>query len=83
MSSEATSSTVAVEARMAGGIYALNRFLMTLQNKRMPVKSLEVNMDEAETKATIILDCPHETARRYMSLLELLEDVHEVWEPGN
>ncbi|MBA2693000.1 MAG: hypothetical protein H0U65_10980 [Rubrobacter sp.] len=78
--SEATSSTVAVEARMAGGIYALNRFLMTLQNKRMPVKSLDVNMDESETKATILLGCPRETARRYMSLLEILEDVHEVWE---
>jgi hypothetical protein len=77
--SEAT-STITVEARLAGGIYALNRLLMTLQNKRMPVKSLDVDMDESETKATILLDCPHETARRYMSLLELLEDVHEVWE---
>jgi hypothetical protein len=75
-------ATIAVEARMAGGIYALNRFLMTLQNKRMPVKSLDVKMGESETKATIHLECPRETARRYMSLLEMLEDVHEVWEPG-
>ncbi|MDQ3508002.1 MAG: hypothetical protein M3494_08315 [Actinomycetota bacterium] len=80
---ETTGTAIVIEAKMAGGIYALNRFLMTLQNKRMPVKNLEVNMGEEETKATIRLDCPHETARRYMSLLELLEDVHEVWEPGN
>lgn len=78
---ETTGAAIAVEARMAGGIYALNRFLMTLQNKRMPVKSIDLHMGETETKATINLDCPHETARRYMSLLELLEDVHEVWEP--
>jgi hypothetical protein len=76
-----TTRTVEVEARLAGGIYALNRFLMTLQNKRMPVKDLEVRMDAGETRATINLECPHETARRYMSLLEMLEDVHEVWEP--
>lgn len=80
---ETTGAAIAVEARLAGGIYALNRFLMTLQNKRMPVESLDVNMGESGTKATIFLDCPHETARRYMSLLELLEDVHEVWEPEN
>lgn len=66
---------------MAGGIYALNRFLMTLQNKRMPVKNLDLSMSETETRATILLDCPRETARRYMSLLDMLEDVHEVWEP--
>ncbi|MGH3087840.1 MAG: hypothetical protein ACRDSJ_11055 [Rubrobacteraceae bacterium] len=73
-----TTRATAVEARLAGGIYALNRFLMTLQNKRMPVRSLDLCMTETETKATVVLDCPEETARRYMTLLEMLEDVHFV-----
>lgn len=75
---ETTGTAIAVEARLAGGIYALNRFLMTLQNKRMPVKNIDLHMGEEETRATIFLACPRETARRYMSLLELLEDVHIV-----
>ena len=44
MAPEATgvaSSTVRV--RLAPGILALNRFMMTLQNKRMPVADVKVD----------------------------------------
>jgi hypothetical protein len=67
-----------LEVRLAGGIYALNRFLMTLQNKRMPVAGLSVSGDPKETHLTVLLDCPEETARRYATLLEGLEDVEKA-----
>jgi hypothetical protein len=67
-----------VEVRLAGGMLALNRFLMTLQNKRMPVASFTVGRDEDGMRATILLDCPPESARRYAMLLTGLEDVEEV-----
>ncbi|CAA9438392.1 MAG: hypothetical protein AVDCRST_MAG28-145 [uncultured Rubrobacteraceae bacterium] len=69
-----------VEVRISGGMLALNRFLMTLQNKRMPVASFTVGRDgngEA-MRATILLDCPPESARRYTTLLSALEDVEEA-----
>jgi hypothetical protein len=68
-----------VEIRLAGGMLALNRFLMTLQNKRMPIASFTVGRDgEDGMRATILLDCPPESARRYTALLSGLEDVEEI-----
>ncbi len=67
-----------LEVRLAGGMLALNRFLMTLQNKRMPVASFTVGRDEDGMRATILLDCPPESAQRYAMLLTGLEDVEEI-----
>ena len=67
-----------VEVRLAGGMLALNRFLMTLQNKRMPVASFTVGRDGVGMRATILLDCPPESAQRYSTLLTGLEDVEEI-----
>jgi hypothetical protein len=67
-----------VEVRLAGGMLALNRFLMTLQNKRMPIASFTVGRDGDGMRATILLDCPPESARRYAALLTGLEDVEEI-----
>jgi hypothetical protein len=64
--------------RLAGGMLALNRFLMTLQNKRMPVAEIKVSGDADGTAVTVGLDCPEETARRFATLLESLEDVEEI-----
>ena len=79
MAPEATgvaSSTVRV--RLAAGILALNRFMMTLQNKRMPVATLRANANAEGTSIELGLDCPEETARRYAVLLENMEDVREI-----
>ena len=67
-----------IEVRLRGGMLALNRFLMTLQNKRMPVASFTLGSDGDRMRATILLDCPPETAQRYTALLSSLEDVEEV-----
>jgi hypothetical protein len=67
-----------IEVRINGGMLALNRFLMTLQNKRMPVASFTVGRDGGGMRATILLDCPPEQARRYTTLLSALEDVEEI-----
>ena len=67
-----------LEIRLAGGIYALNRFLMTLQNKRVPVAGVTIDGDREASRITLRLDCPEETARRYTALLSSLEDVEEV-----
>jgi hypothetical protein len=67
-----------IELRLAGGLLALNRLIMTLQNKRMPVAGFTVGRDGVATRATILLDCPPETARRYAALLSGLEDVEEI-----
>lgn len=75
---EAKTATLAVEARINGGIYALNRFLMTLQNKRVPIAKLNVAADAEGTRATLVFDCPPQTASRYTGLLEALEDVQEI-----
>lgn len=79
MAPEATgvaSSTVSV--RLAAGILALNRFMMTLQNKRMPVADIKVDANAQGTGIELGLDCPEETARRYAVLLENMEDVEEL-----
>ena len=67
-----------IEVRLTGGMLALNRLLMTLQNKRMPVAFFTVGRDGNGMRATILLDCPPETARRYTALLSALEDVEEI-----
>jgi len=68
------------EVRFTGGMLALNRFLMTLQNKRMPVAGFTLGREAKPDgmRATIVLDCPPETALRYTSLISALEDVHEA-----
>jgi hypothetical protein len=79
MASEATgvaSSTVRV--RLAAGILALNRLMMTLQNKRMPVADIGVEADAGGTSIRLGFDCPEDTARRYAVLLENMEDVEEL-----
>ena len=67
-----------IEVRINGGMLALNRFLMTLQNKRMPVANFTVGRDGGGMRATILLNCPPEQARRYTALLSALEDVEEI-----
>jgi len=67
-----------IEVRLTGGMLALNRFLMTLQNKRMPVASFTLGKDGGGMRAMILLDCPPESARRYTALLSGLEDVEEI-----
>ncbi len=67
-----------IEVRLSGGMLALVRFLMTLQNKRMPVARFTVGRDKEDLRVTILLDCPPESARRYLTLLSALEDVEEI-----
>ena len=67
-----------VEVRFTGGMLALNRLLMTLQNKRMPVAGFTLGRDGEGMRATILLDCPPESALRYTALLSALEDVEEA-----
>ena len=70
---DASSTTLnPIEVRLSGGMLALNRFLMTLQNKRMPVFSFTLGKDERGMRATMLLDCPPESARRYTALLSAL-----------
>ena len=79
MASEATgvaSSTVRV--RLAAGILALNRLMMTLQNKRMPVADIGVEADAGGTSIRLGFDCTEDPARRYAVLLENMEDVEEL-----
>ena len=79
MAPEATgvaSSTVRVS--LAAGILALNRFMMTLQNKRMPVADIKVDANAGGTSIRLGFDCPEESARRYAVLLENMEDVEEL-----
>jgi hypothetical protein len=70
-----------IELRLNGGMLALNRLIMTFQNKRMPVADLTVGRDSDGMRATILLDCPPETARRYAALLSGLEDVEGIGVP--
>src|SRR3712207_8315876 len=67
-----------IEARLSGDLLALNRLIMTFLNKRMPVVGFTVGRDAGGMRATILLDCPPETARRYAALLSSLEDVDEI-----
>src|SRR5829696_7944762 len=57
---------------------ALNRLLMTLQNKRMPVAGFTLVTDSDGMRATILLDCSPESALRYTALISALEDVREA-----
>jgi hypothetical protein len=75
MTPRAATALNPIELRLSGGMLALNRLIMTFQNKRMPVASLTVGRDAEGMRATIVLDCPPETARRYAALLSSLEDV--------
>ncbi len=76
---EAASTTLyPMEARVSGGMLALVRFLMTLQNKRMPVARFTVGRDQDWLRITLLLDCPPEQARRYTELLAGLEDVEGI-----
>ena len=67
-----------VEVRFTGGMLALNRLLMTLQNKRMPVAGFNLGHDQEGMRATILLDCPPEPALRYTAIISALEDVTEA-----
>ena len=67
-----------LEVRFTGGMLALNRLLMTLQNKRMPVAGFTLGSDSDGMRATILLDCPPESALRYTALISALEDVREA-----
>ena len=67
-----------VEVRFTGGMLALNRLLMTLQNKRMPVAGFNLGNDPQGMRATILLDCPPEPALRYTAIISALEDVTEA-----
>ena len=67
-----------IEVRFTGGMLALNRLLMTLQNKRMPVAGFNLGHDPQGMRATILLDCPPEPALRYTAIISALEDVTEA-----
>jgi hypothetical protein len=67
-----------VEVRFTGRMLALNRLLMTLQNKRMPVAGFNLGRDAEGMRATIMLDCPPESALRYTAIISALEDVTEA-----
>jgi hypothetical protein len=67
-----------IEVRLSDDLLALNRLIMTFLNKRMPVAGFTVGRDAGGMRATILLDCAPETARRYAALLSSLEDVEEL-----
>jgi hypothetical protein len=67
-----------VEVRFTGGMLALNRLLMTLQNKRMPVAGFTLGRDGEGMRATLMLDCPPESALRYTAIISALENVSEA-----
>ncbi len=67
-----------IEVRFTGGMLALNRLLMTLQNKRMPVAGFTLGSDSDGMRATILLHCQPESALRYTALISALEDVREA-----
>jgi hypothetical protein len=77
-SNESSVTPNTVEVRFSGGMLALNRLLMTLQNKRMPVAGFTLGRDGEGMRATLVLDCAPEMARRYTMLLSNLEDVHSA-----
>ncbi len=70
-------ATNTIEVRFTGGMLAMNRLLMTLQSKRMPVAGFTLGRDGEGMRATILLDCPPELAMRYTALISALEDVQE------
>jgi hypothetical protein len=78
MAPKAATALNPIEARLSGGLLALNRLVTTFLSKRMPVASFTVGRDGDGMRMTILLDCPPETARRYAALLSGLEDVEEI-----
>jgi hypothetical protein len=78
MAPEAATALNLIELRLTGGLLALNRLIMTFQNKRMPVAGLTVGRDRDATRVTLLLDCSPQTARRYAALLSTLEDVEGI-----
>jgi hypothetical protein len=78
MAPKAATALNPIEARLSGGLLALNRLIMTFLSKRMPVAGFTVGRDADGMRATILLDCPPETARRYAALLSSLEDVEGI-----
>jgi hypothetical protein len=78
MAPKAATALNPVEARLSGDLLALNRLIMTFLNKRMPVAGFTVGRDAGGMRVTILLDCPPETARRYVALLSSLEDVEGI-----
>ena len=67
-----------IEMRLSSGLLALNRLVMTFQNKRMPVAGFTMGRSGDGMRVTVVLDCSAETARRYAALLSSLEDVEEI-----
>ena len=78
MAPKAATALKPVEARLSGDLLALNRLIMTFLNKRMPVAGFTVGRDAGGMRVTILLDCPPESARRYVALLSSLEDVEGI-----
>jgi hypothetical protein len=78
MAPKAVTALNPIELRLSGDLLALNRLVMTLQNKRMPVAGFTVGRDRDAMRVTILLDCAPQTARRYVALLSSLQDVEEI-----
>jgi len=79
MTPKATAATLnPIELRLGGGLLALNRLVTTFLSKRMPVAGFTVGRDGDAMRATLVLECPPETARRYAALLSGLQDVEEI-----
>ena len=68
----------AVEVRLKGNSTAFTRFVMTLQNKRVPLRGLTLGRDEEGLRLTLLLEGEEEPARRYTTLLSGLEDVRQI-----
>ena len=68
----------AVEVRLKGDSTALTRFVMTLQNKRIPIRGLTLGRDGEGLRVTLLLEGEEDNARRYTTLLSGLEDVKQV-----
>src|SRR5919199_1712534 len=78
MTPKAATALNPIEARLGGGLLALNRLIMTLQNKRMPVAGFTVGRGGAGVRGAILVDRPAPTAPPHAALLSSLEDVEEV-----
>ena len=78
MTPRAAAALNPIEMRLGGGLLALNRLVTTFLSKRMPVAGFTVGRDGGAMRATLVLDCPPETARRYAALLSGLQDVEEI-----
>jgi hypothetical protein len=78
MAPKAATALNPIELRLGGGLLALNRLVTTFLSKRMPIAGFTVGRDAERMRATILLDCAPETARRYAALLNGLEDVEEI-----